>query len=91
MNYEHLVLSTNIWMTAQYLKYVTKAEYLSYRIQLTLLHSDLEIMNDMRINTSKTQEMATCFCKDRMYVESLPILIKMGLILKELIKQKFPV
>ena len=33
-----------MWMTAQYFKYATKAEYLSYRIQLTLLHSDLAIM-----------------------------------------------
>ena len=28
--------------------------------------------NDIRINTNKTKEMVTCFCKDRAYVESLP-------------------
>ena len=44
MVYEHLALSTNIWMTAQYLKYATKAEYLSYMIQLTLLRSCVVIM-----------------------------------------------
>ena len=48
-----------MWMIAQYLKYATKAEYLSYRIQLTLLR------------TSKTKEMVICLCKDRTYVESL--------------------
>ena len=28
--------------------------------------------NDMRINTSKINEIVICFCKDRTYVESLP-------------------
>ena len=28
--------------------------------------------NNVCINTSKTKEMVTCFCRDRTYVESLP-------------------
>ena len=44
MIYKHLVLSTSMWKTAQYSKYATKADYLSYRIQLTLLRSDLALL-----------------------------------------------
>ena len=55
-------------MTAQYLKYATRAEYLSHMIQLTL-RSGLAIM--ICALTRVRQKKWLCFCKDRTYVESL--------------------
>ena len=67
MIYEHLALSTNMQMMAQYLKYATRAEYLSCRIQLILFRSGLAIMICVL-----RQQKWLCFCKDKTYVESLP-------------------
>ena len=65
--YEHLSLCKNMSMTTQYLKYATRAEYLSYRIQLKLFRRGLAIMICAVIYS-----MVICFCTDRTYVESLP-------------------
>ena len=69
MIYEHFALFINMLLTAQYLKYATQTEYLSHRIQLTLLRCVIIIMICASIQMRHNRWL--CVSVETEHVESL--------------------